>query len=557
MIEKDSIPQEPLDPLIEQAIDAIRRTPVPPMPLGVQAEAVAKMQLAARQPQRVRFYERIRAMKPRNKLAAAASILIAVGTTIALIAVMTARPAIAFADVKEQLQKAKTIQMTMSMQVPAGPVSFEMRLKIFIKEPGLKRVEMEGGQVVIVDIPVKKMLMLDPAKKEAMLLDTGQIPTGDEGTSQNMLERIRKCLDGSEKPLEEKKIDGKPAEGFCVTKDSEEMEIWVDKASRNPVMIKMTSRLPGAPISNRILRDIVLDQEMPDSMFSLKPPGGYTLKQQALNMSDPVEADLVAGLRMLATSKDGKFPDNLSPGPELGSQAERAAKGKSDVEQQAMMQTYVRMVLFVSIQGKKNRFQYDGKGVKLGEAATPIAWWRQDDGSKYRVLYGDLSLKDLPADKLPATATAPASAQRPMPAPEPGLVRVQIIDSAGNNMSVGLLRPEVVVRIDENSASTTQPAELWTKGIGKVSGPTSKKVVDLVVRIDDPRGQRANLPVSGPVKIAVYDYEAGTLASVDNLSAGVTLSVKPKAGDNETANSELVVELRDAEGKTTDVTTGK
>jgi hypothetical protein len=58
------------------------------------------------------------------------------------------------------------------------------------------------------------------------------------------------------------------------------------------------------------------------------------------------------------------------------------------------------------------------------------------------------------------------------------------------------------------------------------------------------------LPACGPLKIAVYDYEAGTLASVDNLSAGTTLTVKPKADANETSNPEFIVELRDSEGKT-------
>ena len=544
-----------MDQLIEQAIDSIRRTPAPPMQPGVQAAVVAKMRLASRQPRLVLLYERIRAMKPRNKLVAAASFLFAIGATVALLAVMMARPAVAFADVKAQLQQAKTIQMTMSMPTSTATVPVDMRMKMLIKEPGLIRIEMDIGVVTIIDIPAKKMLALEPAKKEAVLLDVGQFPAGGNTQPQNMLENIRKCLDGSEQALGERKIDGKSAEGFCVKKDSGEMEVWVDKASGNLAMIKITSRLPGTPLPSVILRDIVLNQELPDSLFSLKPPEGYSLKQQALNMSQPVEADLVAGLAMMASIGDGQFPDSVTPGPELGSKVEQAAKGKNEQEHQAMTQKMVRMILFVSIQAKTNRFQYAGKGVKLGDAAKPIAWWRQGDGSTYRVLFGDLNLKDLLASELPATATAPASVPCSMPAAEPGLVRVQIIDKAGNNMSVGLLRPEVVVRIEKNTS--TRPAELWTKGMGQFSKATSKMVADLVIRIDDPREQRANLPASGPVKIVVYDYEAGTLASLDNLSAGVSLTVKPKAGTGETANPELVVELRDAEGKTRDVTRGK
>jgi len=258
---------------------------------------------------------------------------------------------------------------------------------------------------------------------------------------------------------------------------------------------------------------------------------------------------------MLATSMDGKFPDNLTPGAKLGNQAERAAKGKPEAEQQAMMQQYARMVMFVSLKGQAQNFQYAGKGVKLGDANTPVGWWRKDAGKDYRVLMGDLSFKDLPADKLPAGATQPATAQAVEPGKTQGLVRVRITDNAGADMGVRLLKPPVVLRIDKKDPA--KPAQTWTKGVGEFSKPTGKPVNDLVIRIDDPRGQCANLPVSGPVKISVYDYEAATLATLDNLSAGITLTVKPKPGTEKAENPELVVELRDAEGKTKDVTAGQ
>ena len=47
---------------------------------------------------------------------------------------------------------------------------------------------------------------------------------------------------------------------------------------------------------------------------------------------------------------------------------------------------------------------YAGKGVSLGAADKPIFWYRPKDAKKYRVIYADLSVKDMMPDdvkKLP------------------------------------------------------------------------------------------------------------------------------------------------------------
>jgi hypothetical protein len=44
---------------------------------------------------------------------------------------------------------------------------------------------------------------------------------------------------------------------------------------------------------------------------------------------------------------------------------------------------------------------YAGKGVSLGAADTPIFWYRPINAKMYRVIYADLSVKDVPLDQLP------------------------------------------------------------------------------------------------------------------------------------------------------------
>jgi len=38
-------------------------------------------------------------------------------------------------------------------------------------------------------------------------------------------------------------------------------------------------------------------------------------------------------------------------------------------------------------------YTYAGKGVSLGEAKTPILWFKAKDAENYTVIYGDMQIK--------------------------------------------------------------------------------------------------------------------------------------------------------------------
>ena len=44
---------------------------------------------------------------------------------------------------------------------------------------------------------------------------------------------------------------------------------------------------------------------------------------------------------------------------------------------------------------------YAGNGVKLGEADKPVFWYQPRDSKTYRVIYGDMSVKDVSPQDLP------------------------------------------------------------------------------------------------------------------------------------------------------------
>jgi len=67
---------------------------------------------------------------------------------------------------------------------------------------------------------------------------------------------------------------------------------------------------------------------------------------------------------------------------------------------------YFDSVLFVlsgrfqEVLAEMTDWHYVGQGVKLGDAYTAILWFRPKGSEKYRVIYGDLSAKDVKPENL-------------------------------------------------------------------------------------------------------------------------------------------------------------
>jgi hypothetical protein len=57
--------------------------------------------------------------------------------------------------------------------------------------------------------------------------------------------------------------------------------------------------------------------------------------------------------------------------------------------------------MFVQQLPPDSDWHYVGKDVKLGDADTPVFWYRPKDSETYRVIYGDLNIKDVTPENLP------------------------------------------------------------------------------------------------------------------------------------------------------------
>ena len=80
--------------------------------------------------------------------------------------------------------------------------------------------------------------------------------------------------------------------------------------------------------------------------------------------------------------------------------------GALDIPENEMEQmgvNFIQGMLFLQTFELHNKgpWHYAGKGVKFGDANTPVFWYRPEGSKTYRVIYGDLSVKDVAPENLP------------------------------------------------------------------------------------------------------------------------------------------------------------
>lgn len=67
---------------------------------------------------------------------------------------------------------------------------------------------------------------------------------------------------------------------------------------------------------------------------------------------------------------------------------------------QTRTQKHMQGVMFYSLLKSENDSHYVGGGVKLGTPGRAILWYKPTGAAKYRVIYADLSVKDLSVDEV-------------------------------------------------------------------------------------------------------------------------------------------------------------
>ena len=358
--------------------------------------------------------------------------------------------ALAFAQTVAQIEKAKTItwKQTRYVYYPhkgGKGIWVKTEEEHAYKAPGLyRRVSTTLDKrdpetfVEITDTLHKRELELWPKTKKARV---EEIATENNNPKGPFAYNLIDMKEGNLQWVGKRKTPAGEVNVFRKSNGSGELyssvDLWIDPRTKQLV----GKQIPGAdiydpendpghdnPIGERwsngspvcyVVHDIDYDAKLDDSLFSFTPPEGYTLTVQHRNYVK--EREMIDYLGVLADVNDGTFPGSASPSnlciypsdERLKQLYAKPLKERTAAELKfgKTIEHYVKADLnhmplyhFVTDNAVDGSFRYFGKGVRLGDKKAIVCWYKLKDAkdpNTYRVVYGDLSVKDVAAKDLP------------------------------------------------------------------------------------------------------------------------------------------------------------
>ncbi len=335
---------------------------------------------------------------PITKIAAAVVVISGVLIVMHFVGLSTAT--VTFADVIKPIFNAQTAILDIIVgEEGQGPVIHDQ-----IKGSLIRRTMSNMDDIVsIIDLEAGRILTLTVSKKEAAYIDLKGLPSMPNymDTLRNVISELQENPHFVVEELGEQEIDGQRVIGFRAKHPKTEITIWADPETALPVRIE---QIQGQ--MKVICKNLKFDVDLDESQFSMDVPEGYKLQQVELDLLGSTEQDFIEGLRIRAeVFGDGWFPDGvavedyLKQAPAMGKKIEEL--GLSDEEATELGMKLARHLLFIRFFKGQGEWHYAGQGVELGDAETPIFWYRPEDSETYRVIYGDLSVRDVSPENLP------------------------------------------------------------------------------------------------------------------------------------------------------------
>ncbi|WP_435016152.1 LolA family protein [Tundrisphaera sp. TA3] len=380
------MPDERFDRILAEFRD--RDTPDGP-PADVVARTLAALRNEPDRRPKPTLAERIRTMPPFLRIAAG---LLAAAAITGLVAIETSSrgPRAAFAQAIEQVRAARTMTYTMRI----GDLE---PIRVSRMEPGLIRTEMPGGGASIIDRASMKTLVLEPTGKTATVVAFNG-PGKPGGWGEDQIDQLREFKGKPEDDLGEKLIDGRPARGFRVAAGGWTSQVWVDAATNLPTRVESQVAYDGTGPKTVVCDQFAFDPPLDPELFRMTPPEGYTIQKLSTDIGKaaPVEQDLVDVLGDYAKRSGGRFPNDLQM-PSLIDVLGKIELGKDGFDEatNAWIVKIGRGVGLVWAMPPTADAVYTGKDVRLGRADAPIFRYRPQGSPTYRVIYGDLSVKDV------------------------------------------------------------------------------------------------------------------------------------------------------------------
>jgi len=334
---------------------------------------------------------------PVTKIAAAAAIIIALLIGLHYFGDSVNITSTAYAEIVEKLHNARTMTYTSN-----GTTEIE----IAFKKPGYMRTTMPGDYVTVIDWTQGKGISTLPTRNQFIEMEMSNLPNDPAQQQFNVIEKLRTLPDRADEELGTSEIDGRVLQGFRVTEEDVINTVWIDPQTHD--LVRVETEFINAPGMNVTMTDFQFDIDLDDSLFRLTPPDGYTRVEVQADVSGVTEQDLIEYLRAWSSwTKDKTFPPTLNPmelqkvSMEMEQRGEFGKVETTDQQRKRDAMTMYRGIMFLTQLPAESNWRYAGEDIKFGDAGTPIFWYRPEGSETYRVIYGDLSVKDVAAENLP------------------------------------------------------------------------------------------------------------------------------------------------------------
>lgn len=190
------------------------------------------------------------------------------------------------------MQQLRTGSYTFDVDLRTGDGGGDS-LKGAVLEPGRLRLEGRGGLGLvasITDLDTKRSLVLFDRFKVAYRFDSEEEPeVGSLGflvKPGRSIEDLWSLQAGDETALGTKLVDGKPAEGFRVTRQeqggAETITVWADRKTGYPLKVDVVLQCgtQGKPAMEQTLKNFATVTAPDPARFSTEVPEGFTLANQ-------------------------------------------------------------------------------------------------------------------------------------------------------------------------------------------------------------------------------------------------------------------------------------
>jgi outer membrane lipoprotein-sorting protein len=335
-----------------------------------------------------------------TRMAAAAAIIFAV--LIGIYSLTGGTPT--FADVIKPILNARTVVYDFIIgDEKSNPVIMH---ETVVGQRIRRTISNLPGMTQIIDMETGKMLVLQDADKTAVYVDIkGQLQEMTRGYIEFVREVLMELKDSQKVVnLGEQEIEGQKAIGFSGRgNNNQELKIWADPKTAVPIRVEL--RLGREFFV--VLKNFKFDVPIDDSQISMDVPPGYTLQEGEVDFTKGTEEDFIESLRIWAeVLLDGNFPEvvgteqYMKQVPLLGEKLVQSGLSDEEVGKKVGL-IFPRAMFFLQTLEIDDKYHYAGKGVKLGDADKAIFWYQPKESESWRIIYGDLSVKDVAEENLP------------------------------------------------------------------------------------------------------------------------------------------------------------